>query len=191
MIGTAMTAIPPSVLTELAAALDKAEMLVALYDPGDSLVWANRSFQAQFVRELPLPAAFADVVRHAFRGGFGVAIDSGDVEAFLADILRRRRSASYRAFASDMADGSWVWVTETLLDSGWLLSIASEITSLKHHERRLTEAHDHAFRAARTDELTQASNRRHILEVAKASLQADAALYEAKRAGKGRNVVAG
>lgn len=170
-----MTPIPPAVLAHLAAALNEAEMLVALYDPQDALVWANRRFAAHFLRGLPLPAAFADVVRHAFHGGFGIVVDCGDVEAFLRDILPRRRSQRYRAFASDMIDGSWVWMTETLLDNGWLLSVASEITSLKHHEQRLAEAHDHAFRAARTDELTQASNRRHILEVAHAALQASAA----------------
>lgn len=157
-------------MRQLAAALADSELLVALFDPQDRLVWANPPFHARLLRGLPLPAAFADVLRHGFAGGFGVAIDCGDVEAFLVEILPRRRSARHRAFATDFVDGAWVWMTETLLDNGWLLSVGSEITSLKHHERQLTEAHDHAFRAARTDELTQAANRRHVLEVAHAAL---------------------
>lgn len=171
-----MMPIPPDARASLAAALGESELLVALYDPRDVLVWANPAFEALLLRGLTPPVSFADMMRHAFREGVGTSIDSGDIETFLQDILQRRRGQRFRAFAADMTDGRWLWVTETLLPSGWLMSVASEITNLKHHERRLTEAHDDAVRAARTDELTQVSNRRHILEVATAALGAGEAM---------------
>jgi diguanylate cyclase (GGDEF)-like protein len=149
----------------LIASLRKAEAFVALFDPNDQLIWANDSYERDFLRGLPLPQSFPDVLRHGFHNGFGVRINSGDVEAFLADILPRRRSVRFRAFAVDLVDGRWVWMTETLSSDGCLVSIATDITILKAHEDKLARAHHSALTASLTDDLTQIGNRRHILTV--------------------------
>jgi diguanylate cyclase (GGDEF)-like protein len=155
----------------LVQALGESAIAVALYDPHDTLVWANTNFDEMFLRGLQLPVPFADVLRHGFSNGFGVKIDSGNIEAFLADILSRRRSVAKRAFATDTVDGRWLWISETVTTDGWLLSVACDITALKQNEKRLERAHEDAVQAAMTDALTGASNRRHISALCEGHLQ--------------------
>ncbi len=165
--------LPPGVesaVAPLLQALQASEVLVALYDPDDRLVYANAAFERQFIRGMGLPVHFADLLRHGFAGGFGVKIDSGDIEAFLQNILPRRRSRPFRAFETDLVGGEWLWMTETLLPDGWLLSVASDIGALKHTEHTLRAAHQSALEASRTDVLTGTPNRRHILDLGKTAL---------------------
>jgi diguanylate cyclase (GGDEF)-like protein len=61
-------------------------------------------------------------------------------------------------------------MTESLLPDGCLLSVATDITSLKRREHTLQEARDEALHASRTDVLTGVFNRRYILEVGEAAL---------------------
>jgi diguanylate cyclase (GGDEF)-like protein len=160
----------PASLQALVAGLEHSELFVAVYDPQDRLRWANRSFRDLFLRGLEPPVAFADVLRHGHRGGFGVLIGSGDVEAFLADILPRRRAKPSRTLLGDTVDGRWLQWTETLLGDGWMLTVASDITALKQQERRIAQLHADAVQASLTDPLTGVSNRRHILELAEQAL---------------------
>jgi diguanylate cyclase (GGDEF)-like protein len=146
------------------AAVEAGPMPTALFDPDDVLRFCNPRYETLFLRGRALPISFADLIRHGFHGGFGVKIDSGDVEAFLADVLQRRRALPRRAFASDLVDGSWMWITETLLDNGWMLSVMTDITTLKQEERVLRQARDKAVAAAMTDALTGLPNRRRILD---------------------------
>jgi diguanylate cyclase (GGDEF)-like protein len=149
---------------QLVAALGESELAVALYDGQDRLRWANAAFARRFLDGVSLPISFADLLRHDAAHGFGVKIDSGDVEAFLAQVHSRRRSAPFRSFEADLIGGEWLWMTETLTASGWLVSIASVITPLKQSERTLRQARDHAMQVAQTDPLTGAPNRRSVLE---------------------------
>ncbi|VEB45353.1 Uncharacterised protein [Chromobacterium violaceum] len=57
----------------------------------------------------------------------------------------------FRAFETDLADGRWIWMTETTQTGGWMLCIGSEITELRVGERELRQARDMAQRAALTD----------------------------------------
>jgi diguanylate cyclase (GGDEF)-like protein len=72
----------------------------------------------------------------------------------------------FRAFESDLHDGRWVWMTETLLGNGWMLCVASDITSFHQDGRALRQAYDQALRTAQTDALTGLSNRTHIVRQA-------------------------
>jgi diguanylate cyclase (GGDEF)-like protein len=159
----------------LLSALAQTAMPVALYDPGDMLCYANKAFDEAFLRGLALPVAFADVLRHGFHQGFGICIDCGDIEAFLADILPRRRQLPHRQVTTDLHDGRWIQFTETLLPDGWLLTMASDITALKQNEQTIRHAHASAMHAALTDALTGVSNRRHILDMAEQALACHAA----------------
>lgn len=148
----------------LVAGFERSPLLVGLFDAQDRLRWANQAYAATFLRGgLALPVAFADVLRHGFRGGFGVKIDCGDIEAFLAGILPRRRAQPERSLQSDTVDGRWLQFNETLLPDGWMLTVATDITALKQHERVL-------LAAARTDVLTGVANRRHVLELAEQAI---------------------
>jgi diguanylate cyclase (GGDEF)-like protein len=145
-------------------------VIVALYDEYDVLRFANEAYERRFLRGKSLPIGFADVLRHGFHNGFGVIIGSGDIEQFLKDILPRRRTVPYRAFEVDTLEGEWIWMTETL-HGGWLLSIGSNITALKHNEHTLRQAHAQALQASKTDALTGIANRRSILEIAEGAVE--------------------
>jgi diguanylate cyclase len=146
-------------------------VIAAVYDHDDVLRYANAAYESRFLRGLPLPVAFADVLRHGFSNKFGVHISSGDIESFLRAILPRRRSVAFRQFEVDTIEGEWIWMTESLAD-GWLLSIGSIITPLKDHERLLARDRDLAREIADTDALTGALSRRRILEIADTQLRA-------------------
>jgi diguanylate cyclase (GGDEF)-like protein len=156
----------------LLGALAASELLVALYDAQDELRWCNAAYAARFLDglALPLPLPFAELLRQDFRRGIGVRIDCGDVEAFLREVLPRRRQQPYRAFEVDTLDGHWLRMTETLLPDGWLLCVATDITPLKHGEQQLRQAQAQAELEARTDVLTGAPNRRHVFEFGQAAL---------------------
>jgi len=157
-------------LQALLRALAEGPMTVGVYDADDWLRYANRAYRERFLRGHHGAIRFVDILRLGFRGGFGVRIERGDLEAFLADLLPRRRSRAQRAFQVDTVDGHWLWMTEILLADGWLLSIGADITPVKHAEHRLREAHAAALHASRTDALTGLPNRRHMMELLQQAL---------------------
>jgi diguanylate cyclase (GGDEF)-like protein len=161
-----------TIAARLQDALEHSNVLVALFDDRDRLQHANAAYAEAFLRGLPLPVAFADILRHGFHGGFGVKIDSNDVERFLADILPRRRAMGSRSVLTDTVDGRWLLFTETMLPAGWLLTMATDITDIKQYERHISQLHASAVQDSLTDALTAVSNRRHIMELAEGALRA-------------------
>lgn len=152
-------------------AIAQTPAVIALYDPQDNLVYGNEAFARHFLRGLSGPLHFTDIIRHGARQGLGVKIDSGDVERFLADVISRRRRVSYRAFQTDLINGVWLWMTETVLNNGYFLTIGTEITPLKQHERVLTQDRDSAMRESLTDALTGLPNRRSLMSYLKECAQ--------------------
>jgi hypothetical protein len=51
--------------------------------------------------------AFPDILRYAHQHGLGVRIDDGDVEAFIARTLARRRVVPRKSFQTDLVNGRW------------------------------------------------------------------------------------
>jgi diguanylate cyclase (GGDEF)-like protein len=165
MLHTANSAAPPRrAIRALLTALDRAQALVALYDARDVLIAWNDAFERHFLRGAKHPITFPDIIRHGFKHQFGVKIDSGDVERFLEGVLMRRRATRERTMQTDLVDGTWLWLTETVLEDGWFLTLAHEITALKNSERGLAHARDAALREAQTDPLTGLPNRRGMLD---------------------------
>jgi diguanylate cyclase len=111
------------------------------------------------------PFTFPDILRYAHEHGRGVRIDGGDVEAFIARTLARRRIVPRKSFQTDLVNGRWFWMDHTILPNGWLLTVGADITALKRDEKSLRQAHDAALLASRTDVLTGLPNRRRILEL--------------------------
>jgi signal transduction histidine kinase len=133
----------------LRGAVDASCTIIALYDPDDWLVYANRAYHDTFLKGHAGPIRFPDILRLGFAGNFGVKINSGDIEAFLQDILPRRRAVPSRSIETDTVDGRWLWITETVLPDGSLLSVGSDITRLKHSEKTLRQAHESALALTR------------------------------------------
>jgi diguanylate cyclase (GGDEF)-like protein len=159
----------------LVEALDESGQAVSIYDADDNLRYANKTYQSMFLEGYEGPFTFTEILRYGARNGLGVRIDDGDVEALIARTLPRRRSVPRKSFESDLLDGRWFWIDHTILPNGWLLTVAADITSLKHNEKTLRQAHNAAVLASRTDLLTGLPNRRHILELLDEALAANAA----------------
>ncbi|PVE21364.1 hypothetical protein DC522_27000 [Microvirga sp. KLBC 81] len=152
-------------LQALVEALTESGQAVSLYDAEDRLRYANKTYQGMFLGGYEGPYTFTEILRNAAKHGLGVRIDDHDVEAFIARTLPRRRSVPRKAFETDLVDGRWFWMDHTILPNGWVLSVGTDITALKHNEKTLRMAHEEALVAARTDQLTGLPNRRHIFEL--------------------------
>ena len=149
----------------LMEALTESGQAISLFDAEDSLRYANKTYQGMFLGDYDGPMTFTGILRHAAKSGLGVRIDDGDVEAFIARTLPRRRSMPRKSFETDLVDGRWFWIDHTILPNGWVLSVGADITTLKNNEKSLRQAHEAALSASRTDLLTGLPNRRHILEL--------------------------
>ncbi|ASL49035.1 putative diguanylate cyclase YegE (plasmid) [Burkholderia sp. AD24] len=141
-------------------------LMVATYDAEDILRYASAAFKRAFrLGAVEDAMTFSDLILRGTRMGIGPKIDCGDAPAFIADTQQRRRGRpGQRSFTTDMVDGSWYWMNETLLDDGWVVLVGTEISPLKDREQTLTDAHRLALYEARTDVLTSLPNRRQVLD---------------------------
>jgi len=151
-------------LRSLVEALTESGQAVCIFDAEDNLRYANKTYQGMFLGNYDGPFTFSGITRHAHGNGLGVRLDDGDVEAFLARTLPRRRILPRKSFETDLVDGRWFWIDQTILPNGWILSVGADITALKQNEKALRQAHEAALRASQTDPLTGLASRRHILE---------------------------
>lgn len=155
----------PAGLHSLLGALDGPHVLLGVYDPSDRLDFANQTFRAAFqLDEAASGMTFADVILHGVLRQCGPRIDRHNALEFIAETEARRRAhPGQRNFATDFVDGRWFWMTETLLETGWLVVVGTEISTLRHGEQALIESRDRAMEEARTDALTGLANRRQSL----------------------------
>ncbi|MFB9949269.1 diguanylate cyclase [Rhizobium puerariae] len=137
--------------------------LIALYDADDRLRYANEAFRAAYFVEPDETPLWPDLMRRNFDLGRGTVIRAADFEAWLRSTLSRRGKIGFRAFETDLLDGRWFWMTETVQKNGWMLCIAGDITSLRVDERSVRQDRDQAIRASQTDELTGIANRRFVM----------------------------
>jgi diguanylate cyclase (GGDEF)-like protein len=153
-----------SVTMQMMSLHETSPVLVALFDEKDNLRYANPAFRLAYAVPQVPHLSWTDLVRSNFKDGVGTQIQTLDFETWLASASSRRGKQPFRAFETDLTDGRWVWMTETVQANGWLLCIANDISELKTRSRLLRQARDMAQRAAQTDVLTGISNRGHIME---------------------------
>ncbi|OYW98254.1 MAG: hypothetical protein B7Z15_22300 [Rhizobiales bacterium 32-66-8] len=96
------------------------------------------------------------------QAGRGTVLRAATFEDWLVSTQARRGKTGFRAFETDLVDGRWLWMTETVDADGWMLCIASDITTLRADERAVRQDRDIAMKAAHTDDLTGVANRRFI-----------------------------
>lgn len=149
-------------LPELLDALALAPAGIALWDAQDRLRFANPWFEQTYgVRAADAPS-WEQMVRRSHAERHGILIETDDIDAWIAQVRTRYRSQPVRRFESDLADGRWVWVVETLMPDGRLLMLVTDISTLKAGEVALRESRDEAVRTAMRDPLTELYNRRYI-----------------------------
>ncbi|MGU3492713.1 GGDEF domain-containing protein [Xanthobacteraceae bacterium A53D] len=151
-----------SLSSKLLAMYEQAPVLMAAYDALDHLRHANTAFRSAFFIDALETPTWADLMRRNARARQGTVIRAPDFEAWLVSTLSRRGKLPYRAFETDLHDGRWLWMTETVHEDGWMLCIASDITSLKAGQRQVRQDRDFAIKASHTDELTGIANRRFV-----------------------------
>jgi diguanylate cyclase (GGDEF)-like protein len=155
----------------LFAMLERTPLLVAVYDSFDRLRFANDAFCATFFVDRGENVTWAEIVRRNYRLGRASVISTDNFEQWLTSAQSRRGKVPFRAFETDLLDGRWLWMTETVFDNGWMLSVASDITNLQPGERAMREQLQVALRAANTDDLTGVGNRRYLLGQIKRALE--------------------
>jgi diguanylate cyclase (GGDEF)-like protein len=147
----------------LARMYDATPVLVAAYDAQDRLRYANAAFRSVFFVEEDECPTWAELMRRNHLAGRGTVISNPDFEGWLVSTQGRRGKVGFRAFETDVVDGRWLWMTETVQPDGWMLCIATDVTSLRAGDRAVRQDRDVAVKASLTDELTGVSNRRFLL----------------------------
>lgn len=151
------------VLLETFRLLEEATALVAVYDGEDRLRYANRSFRETFYIEPAERPLWSELMHRNHLAGRGTIVETEDIEGWLHSTQARRGKIASRAFETDLYGGRWLWMTETVHSSGWMVSIATDITSIRTSQRALRKDRDKALRASQTDELTGLPNRRYVM----------------------------
>src|SRR5260370_38611936 len=90
----------------LLKALGRGQMLIAVYDAEDRLVFSNATFNRAFHLEGGThQMTFSDLILHAATHRCGPRIDGGDALEFIADAQpRRRKQTGHLRFAPDLLD---------------------------------------------------------------------------------------
>lgn len=159
-----MAATTDPIALQLLASQQDSPLLVALFDAGDQLRFANAAFRQSYGLGPDEQPTWAEMMLRSHAKGVGALINTNDISNWLVSARSRRGKLPFRAFEADLCDGRWVWMTETLRTDGWMLCVASDISELRSNERALRQARDVAVRASQTDVLTGISNRAHILQ---------------------------
>lgn len=158
----------------LAALHDETPVLMAAYDGHDRLRYANSAFRSAFFLSPAEEPTWTEIMRRNHALKQGTVIRAADFEAWLVSTQARRGKTAFRAFETDLYDGRWLWMTETVEPDGWMLCIASDITDMRADERSVRQDRDLAIRAAQTDTLTGIANRRFITKRMEDLVQASA-----------------
>ncbi|UVF18458.1 diguanylate cyclase [Microvirga terrae] len=132
------------------------QQAVGLFDEQDRLQYVNVVYREIFLGGQEGAFTLSDLLRYGFKNRTGTVIESGDVEAFITDLYTRRRKVGpHQAFETDLMDGRWFFMNQTVLPNGWVLIVGTDITALKHNEKTLRQE-------AETDPLTGLANRRRM-----------------------------
>jgi diguanylate cyclase (GGDEF)-like protein len=149
---------------DLARLYAQSPLHLVLYDPKDMVRYANPAHCRDFAMSTDARMSWSDMMRHSYLNKVGPVIKTDDFEAWLLAAKARRGKLPYRTFEGDLCDGRWMFITETMDERGWMLSVGFDITALRANDRSLRQARDGALRAAQVDTLTGVSSRAHVLE---------------------------
>ena len=150
-------------LPQLAEFLDHSPVAIGMFDPQEHLRFANPAFRSAYAIAPGDTPTWEAMMRNCHAQRIGLRIDTDDIDAWLARVRQTYRRVPQRQFESDLVDGRWMWVNETLRPDGWLVLVITDVTALKANEATMRSARDQAILASLTDPLTELHNRRSIL----------------------------
>jgi len=156
--------LPDNLAPTVLAMMARHQGMVALFDADDRLRWANAAWRTALAVHDGATPTWAELMRANHAQGRGAAIDTDDFERWLASAASRRGKLPYRQFETDLRDGRWMLMTETMDEQGWMLCIASDVSDLASDHRELRVARDLALRASQVDVLTGIGNRAFVLQ---------------------------
>ena len=116
---------------QLLEGLLRSNLAIALFDPQERLVFANRSFIDLHCGGARGAQTWADILRAAHQQRHGLRIDTDDIEGWLTAARRRQRQTPRRKSEAELCDGRRVRITEETQPDGWQLVVSTNVTSLK------------------------------------------------------------
>ncbi|RIX40328.1 MAG: sensor domain-containing diguanylate cyclase [Rhodocyclales bacterium GT-UBC] len=155
----------PDLLPHLASLWTSSPLLVSLFDPGDTLRYANPAFRQAYGLSADEEPSWPELMRRNFANLSRMVEPGDDVETWLTSTIARRGKLPYRQIEVHLGSGRWIMMTETIDAAHWALNIGVDISDLKIDHRTLRSDRDRALRASTVDTLTGLSNRRHIESV--------------------------
>ncbi|AJY47659.1 GGDEF domain-containing protein [Martelella endophytica] len=151
-------------LKKILRLMELADTFFAIFDERDQLVFANRHYREAFFIGPDEYPDWPQLMRRNFHAGRGTVISNPDFELWLKGTLSRRGKVPFRAFETDVHDGRWLWMTETVDEDGWMMCLANDVTDLRSQGRNLRQERDLALKSSLTDDLTGIANRRFVME---------------------------
>jgi diguanylate cyclase (GGDEF)-like protein len=168
-----MPSLPPEHIQKIIfQGIDLTDDCLGVFDDKDILVFCNENLAKIFdcTTEQALNKSFDDLIRHCYLSPGGVHIETDDVEQWIRNANKKRRSKCFRAFETDLKDGRWVLVTEQLVEDQYIFMYCSDITEKKQYEFEIKKKSEELFTLATTDSLTKVYTRRHFYQQAEREL---------------------
>jgi PAS domain S-box-containing protein len=144
-----------------------------VFDKHDQLIFCNQHMADVWglTKQQAIGMNIEALVKHAYLNADTINIETDDIDTWLNDARSRKRKAKYRVFEADWKNGTWVQVSELMIDKELLVTTSRDITELKQTQLKLTDALEKITQIAAIDELTQVSNRRSFNEHAEAEIK--------------------
>jgi len=114
---------------QLLEGLQRSNLAIALFDPQERLVFANRSFVDVHCGGADGAQTWEGIMRAAHSHRRGLRIDTDDIEGWLAEARRNYRQTPRRVSDSQMCDGRSMRVTEETQPDGWQLVVSTDVAS--------------------------------------------------------------
>ena len=135
-----------------------------LFDADDRLLLCNRGYTRTFTDfecfEDIAGMRFEDLVRASIAKGEVIEADfHGDVEAWVAERIRRHRDAGPEHQVLQLGDGRWLQVSEQRTRSGGIVGVRADISANKQFEQRQAMEYTVTLLLAESETLGQAAPR--------------------------------
>jgi diguanylate cyclase (GGDEF)-like protein len=156
----------------LLACFNESILGVAVFNRDDLMIYANATLRSMFAVPVVESLTWEQLMRNCHARKKGLIIVDENIGAWVSRVQQKRRVELVRTFESDLFDGRWLWIVESMHADGQVMVVATDITELKATESTLRKARDTALVQANTDTLTGLANRRYVLDWLPKEIQA-------------------